>query len=169
MPLIATESGGSWPGAWSSIRYRITKQGEVIGCKEGHKVMWQGSRVTDLECHVPGFLKQPAGISHVLHSNKAPCLGYVCKDPSLRSPIKSQDIWRSRGEEAESRTDHPPDAATEEPGTCGVLSYGILTYEAAHDSTIPRRGRKWPLGLWGNQASSTGHYLKCTTLPCVSL
>lgn len=35
VPLIATESGDSWPGAWSSISYYTTKQGEVIGCKEG--------------------------------------------------------------------------------------------------------------------------------------
>lgn len=70
MPLIATESGDSWPGVWSSIPFYTTKEGEVVSCKEGHKVIWKGSRITDLECHELGFLKQPAGISHVLHSNK---------------------------------------------------------------------------------------------------
>jgi len=74
----------------------------------------------------------------VSYTVRSTVMGYVCKD----SPIKSLGLWRGRGEEAESQTDHPLDAPTEEPGTCREPSSGILTHEAAHDSAIPRRGRK---------------------------
>lgn len=139
--FIVTESEDSWSGAWSSIHYYATKKGEVIGCREGHKVILKGSRITDLEYHVLGFLKQPAGILRVLHSNKH--RDGVCVQGLLPS-LTRKEPGRMEEKRGGSRVVLQTHAATDEPGTCGELSCGILTDEAARDSTAPGRAGGHP-------------------------
>lgn len=117
--------------------------GRYTGCKERHKVIWKGSRISDLECPVLNFLKQPSGISCVLVTST---MLWVCvKNSSLDSPVKSHMEEKRGGSRVLARLSFK--CSHRKSGTWEELTCSILMDEAAHDSTVPRvRSDYWVFG-----------------------